>query len=343
MPPVGTTMEKAPIQEKPKLSTENLQTEIQAPPASEATDVDAQPPQYNGLQFREIIICNSLFDTNLKAFASYESYRMFKDFSKRWMSDGEFQRAKYNQNLTKGLPLMLSKRVWNWGIGDVQYLKLFDCLTSPEAVDRLYHRADNRLIAMIFKKRFLRYTRFRLVIGGSTIVIFYHHLLEIVDFEYDNKRFRFVKTDLNRVNLNHFAYDLFLLREGQPSLLDNMTAKMKVASSNCLLGGVFSYAFGFWSTAIKDHEITSPHLWGKVQSCKRDALFSRTAKTCSFSLFSPVPPDLNMNSSVDKTSFVLTAVCMVLKSYEFDLMVQNAPVHPPFSTGGGGSTVYTAL
>lgn len=336
-------MEKAPVQEKAAI-LEQAPSEVVVENPPDIEEAPTLPPLYRGLEYREIIICNSLFDTSLKAFASYESYRMFKDFSKSWMSKGEFQRAKYNQNLTKGLPLMLSKRVWNWGVGDVQYLKLFDCLTSPEAVNRLYHKADNRLVATIYKKRFLRYTRFRLVMAGSTIVIFYHHLLEIADFEYDGKKFRFIKTDLNRVNLNHFAYDLFLLGADQQSLLDKMTANFKVANSNNLLGGVFSYMCGLRPSSIREHDLVSPHLWGKIQSCKRDALFSRTAKTCSFSLFTPVPPDLNMNSSVDKTSFVLTAICLILKSYEFDLMVQNAPIHPPLSAGGGhNSTVYTAI
>lgn len=347
-------MEKPPIAPGPGPVAQNppqnpAANEISAAPAPKhesardlAHEQPDEPPGYHGLIHREVVLCNGLFDTNLKAFASYESYRMFKDFSKPWKSSEQFQRAKYNQNLTKGLPLIVSKRVFNWGFGEVRYMKLYDVRTSPESPDRLYTKCDNRFMALVMKKRFLRYTRFRLIVADSEVVIFYHHLLQIMDFKHDDKRFRFIKTDLNRVNLNHFAYDLVSLKDGQPSLVDELTTSKKIAHSNVLLGSRIGYTFGFRPKSVKGHDLLSPRLWGKLQLCKRDALFTRTSRTCSFCLFNPVPVDLNMNSSVDATTHILTAVSLVLKSFELDLMVQNAPVHPPFSTGGT-QAVYATL
>lgn len=309
---------------------------VSSPPSSE-------PPSYGGLAFREIVLCNGFLDTNIKAFSSYESYKMYKDFSKPWISPEQFRRAKYNQNLTRGMPLILSKRTWNFGLGDVRYLKLFDCLTCPEARDRLYQRADNRMVATVYKKRHIRYTRFRIewCDEREPVVLIYHHLLEILDFELDGKRFRFLKTDLTRVNLNHFAYDLFVLADEQPSLTDEMM-NMKVSSKNKLLGSRLAYAFGIRPSAMSEYDLVLVHLWGKLQSCKRDAFFTRTSKTSTFSLFTPVPVDLSLNSSVNNTAFVLTAVTIVLKSFEFDLMVQNAPMYPPLGVNGS-HTVYASL
>lgn len=292
------------------------------------------PPSYSGLSFRELILCNGMINGDLKAFSSYENYRLYKDFSKRWITPELLERAKYNQNLTKGLPLLVSKRAWNLGFGDFKYLKLYECLSTPEETDRLYKSIDDRQIATVSKSNFFRYTRFRLQYSPNhTIVIFYHHLLEIMDFEFNQKRFRFLKTDLSSMNSNRFAYDFFLLAEGQPSLLDDMTTKCTIAKSNKLLGTFMEHMLRLRLDTIPDTELISPHLWGKFQSCKKDALFSRTVKTCTFSLYIPVPPDLNLNSSVCEMTRVFTAVCLILKNLEIDIGSRRSPVVSPFAAG----------
>lgn len=300
----------------------------------ELASESSAPPSYSGLTFRELVLCNGMFDGDLKVFCSYENYRLYKEFSKRWVSNELFERAKYSQNLTKGLPLLVAKRSWNPGFGEIKYLKLYVCPSTPEVNDRLYKSSDDRLIATVYKRSFLRYTRFRLqYLSQDTIVMFYHHLLEIMDFELDGKRFRFYKTDLSRANPNHFAYDFFLLSDDQPSLLDQMTAKCTIAKSNRLLGNFVDHILKIRMDSIQDNELVSPHLWGKFQSCKRDALFSRTAKTCTFSLFTPVPPDLNLNSSVDRMTMAFAAICSILKNLEVDLGAQGTPVVSPFRAG----------
>lgn len=328
---------------KPTNRTEPLITPVnETVPETEIEQQFMPPPSYEGLSYREVIICNGFFDSNLKAFPSYESYTMFKDASRFWKTDEHFQRVKYNQNLTKGIPLMLCKRVWNVGIGETKYLKLLECATTPHEKDRLYNKTDNRFVATVFRRRYLRYTRFRLSFAESEVIMFYHHLLEIMDFEFNGERFRFFKTDLNRAHLNHFAYDLFRLPNGQVSLVDEMDANRKISKKSPLLGGRLRYVLGMRLCGLTDCELMSPHLWGKFQTCKRDAIFTRTTKTCTLSLFSPVPADLNMNSSVDKRSYVLTAITMILKSFEFDLMIQNTPVMPTFNPGVG-LTLYAPL
>lgn len=292
-----------------------------------------EPPSYSGLAFRELILCNGIFNGDLKIFSSYDNYRLYKDFSKQWISAELFERAKYNQNLTKGLPLMVAKRAWHPSFGETKYLKLYVCPSTPDIKDRLYKSNDDKLIATVFKRSFFRYTRFRLKYSNNTIVIFYHHLLEIMDFEYNGKRYRFYKTDLSRYNPNHFAYDLFMLTDEQPSLLDQMTAKFTIAKENKLLGDYLDHILKLRMDSIQDGELISPHLWGKFQSCKRDALFSRTIKTCIFSLYTPVPPDLNLNSSVDQTTMMFTAICSILKNLEIDLGAQGTPIISPFRAG----------
>ncbi|WPK25343.1 hypothetical protein PUMCH_002654 [Australozyma saopauloensis] len=297
-----------------------------------------QPPAYAGQTFREIVFCDGLFGSDTKAFPSYDSYRLFKEYHSIFRSNDGFETAKADQNLARGLPLMVSKRSWSICGGDHKYLRLYEALPSPEARDRLYDKADDRKIADVRQKCYLRYTRFRMTMtDGTKVIFFYHNSLRILDFEFQGGRYRFSKTDNGY--RTHFSYDLFLLHPQQPSLIDGMTNSEQIADSNPLLGSRTRYSFGMKPKGIKYQDLVSPYLMGKFQSCRSETFFSKTNKASTLMLFSPISGDTSTNTSVDLLSLQLTAAAIILKNHEYDMRSNNQAASNSATANANAATV----
>lgn len=267
------------------------------------------------LCMREFIITKS-FSSNLKAFASKASLDMFKHFKGLSPQQQNFFRAKELQNQSKGLPLLVLKRVHELGLGDTKYMKIYKCLPSPESRDRLYDKVDNSIFTVVYKRTFPSYIRFSLKFDNSTeIIMILHSRFPIADIAVGDKRYRFVRDRSYFMSTGYFMSDLYLLPPDKVSLTDDLTSDKKVNKRNKLLGNLIKNVLApvsFKSTT----EFTSQFECGKFVN---DHLprFGNDHKNSSFSVLS-TDCDFDSNNAVRFEDIVLICACMILTNHDID-------------------------
>lgn len=300
---------------------------LYAVPTSDALKLDIiLPPSYPEVNIQEFVLATGLTGITLKAFSSENAMRLYKTYTKLSKKHQDFARAKINQNRSIGMPLLVSKRSsrLSLGVGDTCYLRFFECMSSPEATDRLYDRVDNRPIGEALRRKFAGYFRYRLQIRGVEIVIISHMWLSIWDWRLQGERFRLVKAANPSSNPSHFLYDLYLLAQNQPSLVDDMDSSLRVSKLNPLRGNSLQNFFGYQLSVSDREKYTSPHKLGSFEYHQAWGLFSKMQKCSIFSMFGVVNGEPDSNNTVDFRSLVLVAIMLIVQSYEIDQQVGRA-------------------
>ena len=285
------------------------------------------PPSYPAMEMQEIILTKGLTGMSTRAFASENSMRLYKEYTKLLKKHQDFPRAKQNQNNSIGMPLIVSKRAMNLGLGDSTFLKFFECAPAPEAADRLYDKVDNRPIGEALKRKFIGYDRYRLHIKGVETVVIAHTRLPIVDLQINNERFRFVKAVTPLMNPDHFVYELYLLSPEQKSLVDDMGSSLKVTKSNPLLGGQLHNFFPLKLGPSDRSKYVSLHKVGVFEYHRSWEMFKQMKKCLVFSMYTFAAGNPDSNNAVEFRTLILVAVTLILQSHEDDLQGGRAAVN----------------
>lgn len=257
------------------------------------------------------------FTYTLKVFTSDANLQMYKDFKGTSTSHPNFWHAKQSQNQSKGMPLLVLRRAYGIGIGDTSYMRIYQCLPSPESRDRLFHKADELLFAEVTKRAFASYIRFRLKFESVEVVLILHRRYPIADFRVGDKRFRFVRDRSFFEPAGYFSSDLFLLDRDQTSLVDGLTSDLKVHKSNELLGSSvrnFLAPFSFKPLA----DFMSPHQLGQLVN----TIFPRIGtdhRDCSLSLVSNGVCDFDDNRTVEFEAIVIICASLVINLHDDEM------------------------
>ncbi|GEQ70630.1 hypothetical protein JCM33374_g4308 [Metschnikowia sp. JCM 33374] len=290
--------------------------------SSTVQPVPYAPPGYPPMKLQEFVFTGG--NQDLKAFATDNSMRMFKKYNRLGRNHPDFARAKQNQNASKGLPLLLSRRSTRIGLGDTTFLSLFEAVPSPEARGRLYDKIDNRHIGEVLRRKFISYCRYRLQIKGVEVVIIAHRFLPIIDLKINDERFRFIKAVSPARKPDRFLYNLYLLLPEQTSLVDNMDSKLRVKKGNPLLGGTFHNLFPNPFSRHDRSKYTSPHKFGTFKYDVSREMFTRTRRCSALSMYTSATVDPNSNNTVEFRSFILVAATLILQSVEIDLQAARS-------------------
>ncbi|GEQ66354.1 hypothetical protein JCM33374_g17 [Metschnikowia sp. JCM 33374] len=278
------------------------------------------PPSYMSLQpqfqTREFIF--RLAGGRFKAFPSEKSMEIYEN-AKRLLnsskSNPDFVRAKEYQNLSIGLPLLISRRSSSIGV----YLKLLDCEPTPHKPDNLYCRNDAREVARVHRMRFRRYHQYVIPLENEEIVVFLHLRSDIADFKIGDQRFRFLKA-LSKSERPHtkapLFYNIYLLDPHQPSLVDNMDSSLRVHKNNPLLEISNRKKVGGISCFAEREAYTSSCQYGYLEGCR---VSHRNKKCATLGLIDEGSGNRDSNDSVDFKSFVFVVVSHILQNHEQDL------------------------
>lgn len=269
---------------------------------------------------RQFVFTKS-FTRTMRVFSSEENYRKYKEFKGKSPSNPMFLLAKNTQNQSKGMPLLVQRRGFGIGLGDTSFLKIYQCLPSPESTDRLYDKVDDLLFAEVKKRIFPSYERFRLKFESTEIVMILHRRYPIADFKVGQNRYRFVRDRSFIAPDGHFSSDLYLLDESQGSLIDDLTSDLKVSKKNPLLGN--SARNLFLPITFKPlGEFTSPQHLGRLVNTILLRIGTER-RDCTLSLASNGARDFDDNSAVEFEAIVIICVSLILNLYDDEHRKKN--------------------
>lgn len=280
------------------------------------------PPQYEAptnvpAVTRNFVIANAMLTHGLKVFASDVAYQQYKENKSLKHGQSNFEQAKALQNQTKAMPLIRVKHTW----GLTSYISIHKCMSSPEARDRLYDDVDDVILAEVLKHPFASYTRYNITTPDGDILMFRHHRYPITDVLYGTKRFRYIEDQRLLFGESCFQYDLYLLDEKQPSLVDGLDRNQEISLNNPLVGKAVKNIFGRKLFDSGDRKYISSMKVGSLYYTKIQTVFrGREQDTAHFSLGAHPGIDLNSNASVDNEALMLLCTGVVLKCYQDDMM-----------------------
>lgn len=254
------------------------------------------------------------FTRTMRVFSSEENLRLYKQFKGKSVSDNLFPLAKQTQNQSKGMPLLVQRRGYGIGLGDISFLKIYQCLPSPESRDRLYDKVDDFLFAEVKKRAFPSYDRFRLKFESTEIVMILHRRYPIADFQVGQNRYRFVR-DRSLIGPDgYFSSDLYLLDQNQDCLVDNLTKDLKVNKNNKLLGN--SARNLLLPVSFKPlADFISPYQLGQLVNTIFLGI-GMERRDCTLSLVSNGVRDFDDNSKVEFEAIVIICASLVLNLHD---------------------------
>ncbi|GEQ70421.1 hypothetical protein JCM33374_g4098 [Metschnikowia sp. JCM 33374] len=284
---------------------------------------DIQPP----LQIQEFVF--RFAGDRFKAFPSEKSMEIYEDAKKLSRSrkhTAQFFQAKEYQNQSIGLPLLVAQHSSSMGLGETDYLTLFDCKSKPEQPNKLYSKKDDQKVARVHMQSFLGYRRFRIQFAEVNFLVFSHLRHPIVDFNIGNERFRFVKLLNRSEGLSSsvpFLYKIYLLDSHQPSLVDNLNSDLTINKTNPLLGSRTRNFFGRTPRPSEQASYASSFEYGTLEGIS-GGLFSKVKKCATLRLHNPVSGCHDANDSVDFKAGVFVAVSLVLQTQDMQRDRANA-------------------
>ncbi|GEQ70420.1 hypothetical protein JCM33374_g4097 [Metschnikowia sp. JCM 33374] len=303
-----------------QLDTLSLVSEREDPPSYSSSPIE--------LQTHEFVIRDS--SGKLKAFPSEKSMHIY-EFSKRHSHlqrhDPLFIKAKGYQNMSVGLPLLISHRRSRLGSGEYVYSKFFECKPTPNDGDKLYDKGDDRQIGHVLLKEFVGYHRYIIRLKDTEVVVFVHKRLPIADFKIGNERFRFVKAykePEGPIPRTPFFYQMYLLAPHQPSLIDNLDSCLRVQTNNPLLGLSARNIFRGSTPQPELDDFVSPYSYGSLEACRHGGRFSRNKKCATVKLNACISGNPHSNKDVEFTSLIFVAVSLVLQHHEMDIQQKRA-------------------
>lgn len=267
---------------------------------SEYSDEKGLPPPYVGTRRQTFPVVNAILSRSISVFPSNDSYSKYKSFSKSNSLAADLQSQGY------GMPIFISKRSWapnrylNGRKAVIPLLGVFD------------KKRDTEDFYTVKKKTGMKFSKYTInFVNGEEVMLFYHHILPIADYEYRGQVYRWI--NYRKFGYTFFYYTLFQMgSERVFSLVDSYNKKTGKMGKDP--------AFSWLNLAKPKNWYQTPELFKggtSMGELRETSLFGRFQSTIL--LDNKVADDLENMKSVDDDMLVHMAVALTIKMYEDDL------------------------
>lgn len=268
-----------------------------------------------------MVICDSSVDSSLKIFISDESMRKFKCSRRVTKYFMMFSREACGVHKFTDFPLIMSTRTSCVGFRDVMYLKLVICIPRSTHCWGVTHKLEKKTLGYIFRLQSRTYCRYRVQIMGVEQIVIFNNNPGFADFQIGNTLLRFVRGPLPSARSELFRYELFALKPGHGSLIEEQNAPARLHTKKHSLSRMLQNIIGNIQSQSPLLGVDTSLCLGVFEAKRSNWSFTRTRKTSSLWTKYPFPV-----LSEDNKFFL--SVILILQSQEIDRLWRQNAISP---------------